>query len=92
MGEGMNYRPLTVPVLATLAYEPKVSHGFGLDMLHNQRIQAARDATACTCLHGSISHAYDRLEAGTTWPDGSRLGRGECGFCDCQTFTDRSDR
>lgn len=73
----------------TLAYAHKDRHGFGLSVVWNTRIQYDRDHTRCTCGHPNISHGHG-TDAGPTWPDGSRIGRGPCGTgrCTCRTFTD----
>lgn len=74
---------------AVSPYARKDSHGFGLSVLWNQSIQAARDATVCTCAHRGVSHGHGD-DAGPAWPDGSRIGRGACGIdgCDCPLFED----
>jgi hypothetical protein len=58
------------------------------NVTRNAAIQNDRDATECTCKHRNVSHAYGAL-TDTTWPDGSLIGRGQCGIdgCECKRFT-----
>lgn len=51
----------------------------GADLHHAARVQAARDAKLCACGHLNVSHGYGTQD-GPTWPDGSRIGRGPCGW------------
>lgn len=88
-GEVVNER--TRPILGqakALAFEP-LSNSMA-DLERNSRIQAARDVLPCIgCGHRSLSHAYGRRQSNAVWPDGSRIGRGECGYdgtCPCREF------
>lgn len=80
-----------IPTQQSNAYAHKETHGFGLAILWNQRIQDARDVTVCRCGHQGVSHGYGE-DGGSTWPDGSHIGRGACGMasCTCREFEDRA--
>lgn len=57
----------------------------GPDLARAQAVQAERDQMACTgCGHKNVGHGHG--EGLSLWPEGSRIGLGACGDCDCQEF------
>lgn len=60
------------------------------NLMRSAAVQADRDKTTCTCGHPNSMHGYGTGPGSVPeeWPDGSRIGLGQCGAeaCGCQAF------